>query len=358
MMQSLPLQVLLLALGAGILAFATWDLYWTTLGEGAGPLTRRLSTLLRRGVFALYRWHPSSRLLSAGGVAITLSTVITWIGLLWLGWTLIFSAFPKTVHNPIAERPADLWERVYYTGYVISTLGIGDIQPRGGFWRVLTAGASLSGLFLITFSIAYLIPLALAATFKRKVAASISSIGQTADHVVLNMWNGQDWHMLTAFLQSLTPDLMMLNQQHLTYPVLHYFHSLRRPAAIGVSLAVLDEALSIVEHGLQEGCGPDPGAFHSARRAISDFLQTLDAAFEDMEAETPSIPALDRLREAGLPVVNDEEFRQRLAAHADRRQSLHALLRKDAWQWDSVRAPTRNGETGNAEAALAEVHEL
>ena len=352
------IQAALLGLGVSTLAFTAWDLYWTTLGEGAGPLTRRLGTQLRRGVFTLYQWRSTSRMLSAGGVAIILLTVITWIGLLWLGWSFIFSAFPGAVQNPIAERDANLWERIYFTGYMISTLGIGDIQPRGGLWRIVTAGASLSGLFQITFCIAYLVPVALSATFKRKVAASISSIGKTADDVVINMWNGKDWRMLTAFLQSLTPELMMLNQQHLTYPVLHYFHSLRRPAAIGVSLAVLDETLSIVEHGLQEGRGPDPGAFHSARRAISDFLQTLDAAFEDMDADTPSVPTLDRLREAGVPVVSDAKFQERMRQHAERRERLHALLCNDSWRWQAVRAPTHNGKTGDAEEALAVVHEL
>jgi hypothetical protein len=357
-------------LGIATLLFTTWDLFWTTLGEGGGPLTRQIARQTHRLTFTLHRAWPSSQMLGFGGIIVILMTVATWILLHWVGWTLIFSAAPEAVYSAADDAPAGIWQRVYFSGYVISTLGIGDMQPRGGIWRVLTALASISGLFQISFSIAYLVPLALAATFKRKVATSISCLGQTATDVILNMRGisanenaerNTDWSTLASYLRSLSHDLAHLNQQHLTYPVLHYFHSWKDTQAIGPSLARLDEALTIIEYGLVDGEGPRPGSFHAARRMISDFLQTLDTAFPDVDVSAPPPPTLCRLREAGVPVVSDAEFTVRVRELEERRRLLHALLYHDDWAWETVSVPAQAAEDAEADSekqALAEVEAI
>ena len=191
-MQTAMLTWISIVGGAALLLLALWDLFWTTLGEGGGPLTRRLAKQIWRLVFALHEVWPKSRLLSIGGIAITLCTVALWLLLSWAGWTLIFSAPGAVVHDTAAGEQADLWGRIYFVGYALSTLGMGDLQPRGDVWRVLTAVASLYGLFQISFAISYLIPLVLAATFKRRIATFISCMGNAADDLLINMWNGED----------------------------------------------------------------------------------------------------------------------------------------------------------------------
>lgn len=41
--------------------------------------------------------------------------------------------------------------------------------------------------------------------------------------------------------------LSQLGESHLTYPVLHYFHSVDRTKAIALSLTTLDDALTLLE---------------------------------------------------------------------------------------------------------------
>ena len=353
------LSIALITGGLAILGLTTWDLFWTTLGGGGGPITRRLSRTVWIGVWELHRLCQSHRLLSAGGVITILSTIVAWIVLHWLGWLCLFSSHPDVVQNTATGEAANLWGRIYFVGYVLSTLGIGDLQPRGDLWQFLTALASISGLFQISFSIAYLIPLALAASFKRKVATTISSMGKTADDIILNMWNGENWKAFNQFLQHLTPELALLNHQHLTYPVLHYFHSVNRPSALGPSLATLDEALTIVAYGMKDDYGPGPGSFHAARRVISDFLQTLETAYPDVEVEQPEVHSLGPLRAAGVPVTDDDTFRRRVLEEvADRRLALCELLKNNAWSWDVVREQTHEHTSDDEEDALAEVEKV
>ena len=56
---------------------------------------------------------------------------------------------------------------------------------------------------------------------------------------------------------TLIPMLAGLGESHLTYPVLHYFHSTKRSASAAAGVASLDEALTILECGLQKGCSLD-----------------------------------------------------------------------------------------------------
>jgi hypothetical protein len=43
--------------------------------------------------------------------------------------------------------------KIFFTGYTLSTLGLGDIEPEGNFWDILTAVLSFTGLILISIAI-------------------------------------------------------------------------------------------------------------------------------------------------------------------------------------------------------------
>jgi hypothetical protein len=58
--------------------------------------------------------------------------------------------------------------KIFYTGYTLSTLGLGDMEPEGNFWDILTAILSFTGLILISIAITYLIPVVSAEIAKRK----------------------------------------------------------------------------------------------------------------------------------------------------------------------------------------------
>lgn len=331
------MSVTLIAMGGVLVAFVFVDALWTTLGTGGGPFTRRLTRVLWESMLGIYeRTALGHRFLVVTGVCVFLLTVGSWIFGLWAGWLLIFSGGEGSVIHGPTGQPADFWERVYFTGFTAFTLGTGDYVPQGAFWQVLTSLAALSGLFLVTLSITYLVPVAQAATQKRQLALRISSLGLSAQDIILSAWDGRHCKKLQQPLASLVGGLATLGQQHLTYPVLHYFHSVDRPKAIASSVAALDEALTILKYGMPEQCGLDRPMFPLVRQVVTEFLETLDTAFIEESGEVPPPPSLDRLREEGVPLLNEEDFREAVHELAGRRRLLLGLVRNDGWTWGSL----------------------
>jgi hypothetical protein len=59
--------------------------------------------------------------------------------------------------NVETNSPTTVVNKIFYTGYTLSTLGLGDMEPEGNFWDILTAILSFTGLILISIAITYLI---------------------------------------------------------------------------------------------------------------------------------------------------------------------------------------------------------
>ena len=335
------LDILFIALGASLALVGLWDQFWTILGEGGGPVTRRIAGRIFGAARWVYARYPRSRVLSVGGVSAVLGTVVFWVLMQWTAWTLIFVGLPDGVVAAGSSEPASLAERVYFAGYTLSTLGIGDVQPRGAVPRVLTAVASFNGLVQISFAVGYLVPIIVAATDKRRVAIWVSCLGESSTDLLVNLWDGRSLDPLPGILRDLTPELALLEQRHLSYPILPYLHSHERAGSIGCSLAVLDDAISLITLGIDEdrlehGDLLPPGVLHAFRRALSTLLETLATASEQDGIRVPDAPSLEPLREVGIPTVDDATFHYRLAGLAERRRSLHRLVEMDGWEWSEV----------------------
>ena len=233
-------------------------------------------------------------------------------------------------------RPASVVERVYFVGYTIFTLGLGDYKPAGPVYEIATALAAGSGFLLFGLALAYLVPVVSAATAKRQLAVCVWVLGKDPGDIIIRAWNGADSTALAPHLVSLIPMLAGLGESHLTYPVLHYFHSTKRSSSAAASVAALDEALTILECGLQQGCSLDVPSLGAAREAITEFLNTLAPALIYPAADSPPTPSLQPLRDLGLPAVEDDLFEASLSAVAERRRMLLALVRNEGWDWEAV----------------------
>ena len=314
-----------------------YDVVKTTLGlQGGGPLTKRLSKGLWEGALRLHRARPSHGLLSWMGTLILLAVAGLWAGLIWLGWTLLFSADPGAVVSSATGERADFWATAYFAGYTVITLGIGDYTPVGAPWRLATAGAAFTGFFIVTLSITFLVPVLSSVVQKRGVALLISSLGRTPDEIVTRAWNGGDCGALSSHLPTLMSELATLSQRHLAYPVLHYFHSSSRDTAVALNLAVLDEALSYLEWGVED-CGIPDLTLAALRRVIGEYLKTLSSAFIDPAEGAPSPSPLELLCERGVTTTSEDAYLGALQHHAERRKLLVALVRTDGWAWRDVR---------------------
>lgn len=268
------------------------------------------------------------------GIVIIVGVVTTWLAGLWLGWTLLFSSSMRAVIEIGSGRPATFWERVYYAGdslFGLSPQGL-SVGPEG--WRFLSTFAALSGLILVTLSISYFVPVLSAATERRRCAAYISTYGLTPQQIVLETWGGLGLQELHDYLNNIIPMLADLTERHLAYPVLYSLHSADRRTALTPSIAALDEALTIVEFGLNHE-GPLPHSVTATRRAIARFFETLQQ-FPEEEAEVPPAPSLKPLIREGIPTVKEKTFAADVERLEDHRRLLLAIVREDGWTWEET----------------------
>ncbi|MBD2740419.1 ion channel [Coleofasciculus sp. FACHB-1120] len=332
------MQILLTCLGVALVVSIVVDVLWTTIavGGGGGPITSRVSNCLWKLLLHRHRSSPSHQMLSVAGYSTIGISTLLWILATWAGWVLIFSTSDRSLISADTKQPADIWERIYFTGYTLVTLGLGDYQPQGKIWQLATATAAANGFFLITLSITYLLSVVSAGTQKRQLATYISSLGYTPTEIVTKAWNGKDFGMLSQHLVAIAPMLALYGQSHFAYPVLHYFHSTRRETAAEVNMAVLDEALTLLEFGIKPEHRPDSVALYPVRQTLSVFLETLTSAYIKPASDVPPLAVLDELRAYGIPTVSDEAFASEVSNLTKRRRLLLALVRNDGWSWKEV----------------------
>lgn len=330
------MTVALITVGLVLVAASLIDLIWTAVaaGSGAGPITSRLAGAMWRGALALHRRRPSHALLSFSGVVTVLVVMASWIAVVLGGWILVFTASSGAVRVADSQMPADLIGRIYFTGYTVFTLGNGDYVPGEGFWQLATVVAIGTGLILVTLSITYLVPVASAVSQRRQLASYISSLGTDPHEIIVGGWNGSNFGGITQHLVSLTSLLHTSGQHHLTYPVLHYFHSQSRHSAAPPNIANLSQALLLLRKGVVADARPDAALLEPLDRAIAVFLNTLHGARLAPGIPLPP-PTLDPLRRVGIPVVADDDYVASAAGSESRRGLLGALLADDGWEWNA-----------------------
>lgn len=305
------------------------DVAKTTLvfTDTGGPITRRLARILWR---LLPHRSGGARYV---GPLILLATVVSWLVLSWLAWLLIFYGAPDAVVYAQTKAPADFVARLYFAGFSLFTLGVGDFVPNGSLWQLATVVSAAQGFFVITLSVTYVLPVITSVTERRQLASQLCFLGQRPADVLIRHWNGNGFGPLEDRLLGLLPQLVLLEQRHFTYPVLHYFLERDRRVAAEPNIVVLDEALGLLATGIRAEAGPSRALVDDVRKAIGEYLNTLRE--EHLRpTDTPPAASLEPLRRARLPLADESEYASALEQSAERRALLHALLTHSGWTWE------------------------
>ncbi|WP_162937876.1 two pore domain potassium channel family protein [Indioceanicola profundi] len=331
----------LFAVSGVILLVITWtDIIKTTLTlQGAGPVTTRMAELVWKAVFIVFRITGTRNTLARCGPAIAILTVAVWILLEWTAWSLIVFADPSAVVSSQGGQQAGAWDRVYYAGYSFFTLGLGDYQPKGALWQVITNLMSATGFLTISLCATYLVPIVSAVVSKRKVAIYIGALGRTPQDVLITGWNGNDFSGLQSNLSSLASPIMEIGQQHLAYPILHYYYAARREESLALQMVVLDQALMLMEVAVAPEARLPKAIMAPAVAGARSFLDSLERVHIKAAAEAPPLPSLEPLRSAGIPVVSDQEFQEAMERKSRRRKLSQALLENSGWAWQELSWP-------------------
>ncbi len=340
-MEAMLVQVAWGLMGAALVLLVVVDVLWTTLYlQGAGPLTAPVSQWLWSLTLGYHRRHSAHHWLARIGFVITLITLLLWVSLTWVGWTLLFQMTPQAVVDAQHSQPADVWARAYYAGFTLITLGVGDYRAGSAVWQQLTVVCATNGFFLVTLAITYLLPLVAAVVQKRQLAAYIAALGGSPTSIIQNAWNGENVQHLTAHLQSLAPQIITLGQRYLAYPILYCFHSREQSTALAPNIVALAEALRLIEHALPETARPDPLTLRVLNQSIQVMLDTLDAIVLPKVDGAPPPVDLQPLLAQQIP-LNQAAYQRALAADTACRRLLGALLHHAGWGWPEVVQPRR-----------------
>ncbi|NHC22925.1 two pore domain potassium channel family protein [Nocardioides sp. IC4_145] len=329
-------DIVFIVAGAILVALVFFDALATTLAvsSGAGPVTTGVLGAAWRVALRLHRQDKKGGLLTFSGPVMLIVTVLTWVALLWAGWTLLFYG-SDAVETASKARPAGFGDVVYFAGFTIFTLGTGDFVASTPAWRIVMAAATFSGLFLITLAITYLLSVLSAVVARRVLAQQIHGLGDTPSEILKKGWTGDGFDsMFQQQLVSLSSSVAGSAEQHLAYPVLHYFHSSSRDLAAPVAIAHLDEALTVIET-LETHQRPQPAAVDPLRSSIGRYLSTASSTTWAPKIGAPAPPEISEAIEAGIP-VNDTAVRRAAEEHSERRTHLHRLVASDGWSWQGA----------------------
>ena len=337
------MNLLLLVPGVALVLLAAVETTWTTLWTdgGAGPLTDKASGWMWRLVRKALPGD-AHRTLSLAAPIILLSMVGLWVLLLWAGWALIFGAQEGAIVNATTRIPADFWGTVYFASFNIFTLGLGDFVPTTAVWQLATGIAAGSGLVFITIAVTFLISVLAAVANKRSFAMRVSGMGGTPERILIHSWEGDGFHALAHELQNLSSQLNVLVEQHMNYPVLHFFHSRDASRASVPALGVLDDTLTLLAFGVAPDVRPPAVILLAARSSVSSYLGTVGSSITTPAGEPPSWPELGLLRDHGIPTCSDKYFAEHMESEAlrDRRCLLRGLIETDEWTWTTLAEQT------------------
>ncbi|MEG9328188.1 potassium channel family protein [Salinimicrobium catena] len=236
--------------GLVVIALTFLDFFHTTLsGNGFGFISRELNRLLNRLIIrnrnrSIYRYS---------GLAHLLITTSVWLGLLFCGAFLIFTAKEEMVVNGSTFLPATEDERFYYTSYVLSTLGIGDFVPGSETSRILTGILSFTGFILITTGLTYLLSVVQAVLSKKELAFFISTLGGDVEEIYRFFKKDENLDGLLSDANDLRKQILKNASSYLAFPMTNYFLTKKRNSALIVQLAILSEVLMVLRMDWKEG---------------------------------------------------------------------------------------------------------
>jgi hypothetical protein len=336
-------ETLVLVVGVLLLLTTVVDALTTTVApdSGGGVVSSRVAHGTWWVVQKLAR-RPGGVLHRSTGPVVTALTVATWLLGLWAGWSLVFLSSPEAVVDDATGAPSDGWSRVYFAGFTVFTLGIGDHVPASSPWQLATVLGVISGLVFTTLAITFVLPVVTAVTERRQQSCRIASLGNGAQDIVVNGWDGRGFAALEGLLPGLADQVLLTAERNLAYPILAYYLASTPTEDHRVQLVALDEAATLLRHAVDhDQVEMQPLTGQLVRHAVRQQLDRAALPMLDVGDTEPFTLDLTPLREAGIPTVDDATFDDAVESEAEHRGRLAALVSATRWE-DAVAVRSRD----------------
>lgn len=315
------MHVFVLSLGLLLLVLIIYDFFFTTLsGSGAGLISKKVASFSYRSL-RQFSGSTNRKVFEYSGMIVNLSVLFVWIVLVWLGLFLVFSYDPAGVTNS-SSTPANWTERLYFTGYILSTLGLGNFKPVTPFFEIVTGIFSFFGFIFFTSSMTYLISVSSAVIRKRTLSRSISTLGKNPSEIADKLKNFQPSYrdqQILSLQQQITSHLV----SHQAYPVVHFFSHKNPENCFNLNFVRLDEAITILLQENRENISGATGKdeMQLLRSTMSDLLTHMKEHFSDSLPKPHDEIRIDHVKDAGLD---------------QRRKLLLSMLKSEKFDWEYV----------------------
>jgi hypothetical protein len=244
--------------GVLMLALLAKDAYSTVfVPRGpAGPVSARFY----RGAWAAWSFavrqlasEESRRVwLSRLGPLLVPLTLLLWSAQLIVGFALIFYPRAGTFITPDGVGGFPQWGTAfYYSAYSATTLGVGDIYPRGLTLRIVSTVEAAGGFALFSFAISYLISIYSALSNATSQAVEIwNMVGRQdgndpVDVLIAATRDAETERDLVNLLSGIATRLAMVSQSGGQFPLVRYFHESDNGRALPLAIADLLELLTL-----------------------------------------------------------------------------------------------------------------
>lgn len=238
--------------GTGLILITTVDIFLTVLFPRTG--NSLIGLPLSRGTWRLFRWTSrrfteGQRILTYCGPTLIVAVAVAWIILFVTGFALVI--WPALGDEIVASQdntPTDLATAFYYSAYTFTTLGVGDLVPKTGFYRLLTILEATLGFSTFTLTLTYFLSVYSALTQRNTFALGLEhrTAGEgNAAAMITRLGAGGSFDSACSDVSNMAHSLLHLLESHHAYPVLHYFrflepyYSFARMAFINLDTATL-----------------------------------------------------------------------------------------------------------------------
>ena len=208
------------------------------------------------------------------GPAGALLTLALWSGWLVFGFALIYrSSLGGLALNETLGAMA--WvEVIYYSGYVATTLGIGDIVATTWWLRLITIVEALTGFGLFALATSYVLAISREVTNTSALALEVATLRGTR---AFESDEAESKAALSRWAEGWARSLLRITDAHGRYPLIYFFRPADPDRSLLVQLAWLLPLAGV--HPVEGEPDPThlpPPAREVLERAITRYLKELN----------------------------------------------------------------------------------
>lgn len=280
------MSTVMVGLGVIVLVAVLIDMIVTVLAVSAGH--GLMSNLISRSLWGALRWfhrrRPALNILSAAGPLVIVLVTIAW-GLAFLGgWVLVF--WPNGALSPTDGGTIGWLDRFDHAASLILGGTSTTVESGGQPWSTIAGVARFNGIALVSFGLAYALPVITSVVGLRATARNIAIIADSAAELAGSFDDDveQEVEWTGEFLLALTPQLVQLTQEVKAFPIVPFFHATSPDSAMAPNLLILDAFLA----GRGDADPPPTSLRRPLERAIDGLLDVIDRHFLPRGLDLPA----------------------------------------------------------------------